>query len=250
MGLIWQSSFWKRTTMSRIDQKSIYNQHRTNQSHLPPPTIKVALWRRVGCKLFVKNHEHVEGGVSKPHQIGSVQPRRTVSRPGFFEMPEYTAETYAFGPLKLLESILNSGMSSKTRLYQASTSELYGKVQKFRKRNDPFLPSVSVRCVKIVCFLDCEELQRVVRNVRLQRYPVFKHESERRAHNFVTRKITIGLNKILQGESSCLTMGNIDAMRDWGHAEDYVEGMWRMLQRDEPMILSWQPVKCTLSGNL
>jgi GDPmannose 4,6-dehydratase len=149
-----------------------------------------------------------------------------------FEMPEYTADTDAFGTLKLLEAIRINRLEPVTRFYQASTSELYGLVQEIpQKETTPFYPRSPYGVAKLYSYW-------IVRNYR-EAYGIFasngilfNHESERRGHNFVTRKITIGLNKILRGETDRLTMGNLDSLRDWGHAQDYVEGMWRVLQHD------------------
>ena len=149
-----------------------------------------------------------------------------------FEMPEYTADTDGFGVLKLLEAIRNNGLGSIARLYQASTSELYGLVQETpQTETTPFYPRSPYGVAKLYAYW-------IIKNYR-EAYGLFacngilfNHESERRAHNFVTRKITIGLGKILRGEADKLVMGNIDSLRDWGHAQDYVEGMWRILQQD------------------
>jgi GDPmannose 4,6-dehydratase len=151
-----------------------------------------------------------------------------------FEMPEYTADTDAFGTLKLLEAIRINHLEKIARFYQASTSELYGLVQEIpQKETTPFYPRSPYGVAKLYGFW-------IVKNYR-ESYGMFacngilfNHESERRGHNFVTRKVTIGLGKILRGETDRLTMGNIDSQRDWGHAQDYVEGMWRVLQYDTP----------------
>jgi len=151
-----------------------------------------------------------------------------------FEMPEYTADTDAFGTLKILEAIRINKLESLTRFYQASTSELYGLVQEIpQNEKTPFYPRSPYGVAKLYSYW-------IVRNYR-ESYGMFasngilfNHESERRGHNFVTRKITLGLNKILNGETDRLVMGNIDSLRDWGHARDYVEGMWLILQHDKP----------------
>jgi GDPmannose 4,6-dehydratase len=151
-----------------------------------------------------------------------------------FEMPEYTTDTIAFGTLKLLEAIINNGLKEKTRYYQASTSELYGLVQEVpQKETTPFYPRSPYGVAKLYAFW-------IVKNYR-EAYNffacngiLFNHESERRGHNFVTRKITLGLDKILKGKTDRLVLGNIDSLRDWGYAKDYVEGMWMMLQADVP----------------
>lgn len=151
-----------------------------------------------------------------------------------FEMPEYTSNIDAFGTLKLLEAIRSNNLEKITRFYQASTSELYGKVQEVPQTEiTPFYPRSPYGVAKLYAFW-------IVKNYR-ESYKIyasngilFNHESERRGHNFVTRKITIGLNKILTGEKDKLFLGNIDACRDWGHAKDFVEGMWKILQAEEP----------------
>jgi GDPmannose 4,6-dehydratase len=151
-----------------------------------------------------------------------------------FEMPEYTADTDAFGTLKLLEAIINNNLKNITRFYQASTSELFGLVQEVpQKETTPFYPRSPYGVAKLYAYW-------IVKNYR-ESYGLFacngilfNHEGERRGHNFVTRKITIGLNKILKGQTNKLVMGNLDSLRDWGSAKDYVEGMWRILQHDTP----------------
>jgi GDPmannose 4,6-dehydratase len=150
-----------------------------------------------------------------------------------FEMPEYTADTDGFGTLKLLEAILNNNLKDITRFYQASTSELYGLVQEVpQSETTPFYPRSPYGVAKLYGFW-------IVKNYR-ESYGLyacngilFNHEGPRRGHNFVTRKITLGLGKILRGETDRLVMGNIDSLRDWGYAKDYVEGMWLMLQADK-----------------
>jgi len=151
-----------------------------------------------------------------------------------FEMPEYTADTDGFGVLKLLEAIINNNLKDVTRFYQASTSELYGLVQEVpQKETTPFYPRSPYGVAKLYAYW-------IVKNYR-ESYDIFacngilfNHEGVRRGHNFVTRKITLGLNKILKGQTDKLIMGNLDSLRDWGNAKDYVEGMWRILQHDTP----------------
>jgi GDPmannose 4,6-dehydratase len=151
-----------------------------------------------------------------------------------FEMPEYTADTDAFGTLKLLEAIINNNLKDITKFYQASTSELYGLVQEVpQKETTSFYPRSPYGVAKLYAYW-------IVKNYR-ESYGLFacngilfNHEGIRRGHNFVTRKITIGLSKILKGETDKLVMGNLDSLRDWGNAKDYVEGMWKILQHDTP----------------
>jgi GDPmannose 4,6-dehydratase len=151
-----------------------------------------------------------------------------------FEIPEYTADIDAVGTLRLLNAIRSSGLANKTRFYQASTSELYGKVVEVpQNENTPFYPRSPYGVAKLYAHW-------ITKNYR-EAYDMFScsgilfnHEAPRRAHNFVTRKITIGLGKILRGESDKLVLGNLDAKRDWGHSRDYVYGMYLMLQQDKP----------------
>jgi GDPmannose 4,6-dehydratase len=151
-----------------------------------------------------------------------------------FEIPEYTADIDGIGTLRLLNAIRSSGLESKTRFYQASTSELYGKVVEVpQTEKTPFYPRSPYGVAKLYAHW-------ITKNYR-ESYDMyscsgllFNHESSRRAHNFVTRKISIGLGKILKGETDRLVLGNLDAKRDWGHSKDYVYGMWLMLQQDIP----------------
>tara|TARA_B100002019_G_scaffold155906_1_gene134226 strand:- start:78 stop:1106 length:1029 start_codon:yes stop_codon:yes gene_type:complete len=149
-----------------------------------------------------------------------------------FELPEYTANVDAFGTLKMLEAIRSNELIEKTRFYQASTSELYGLVQEIpQNENTPFYPRSPYGVAKLYSYWIVKNYRESYRMFACNGI-LFNHESERRGHNFVTRKITQGLGKIIRGEDDRLVMGNIDAERDWGHAMDYVEGMWRILQND------------------
>lgn len=151
-----------------------------------------------------------------------------------FEMPEYTADADAFGTLKLLEAIRSNNLQNITKYYQASTSELYGLVQEVpQNEKTPFYPRSPYGVAKLYSFWIVKNYRESY-NMFCSNGILFNHESERRGHNFVTRKITIGLGKILRGECDKLVMGNIDSFRDWGHARDYVEGMWKILQHDKP----------------
>jgi GDPmannose 4,6-dehydratase len=151
-----------------------------------------------------------------------------------FEMPEYTADSDAFGTLKLLEAIRANNLESKCRFYQASTSELYGLVQEVpQKETTPFYPRSPYGVAKLYAYWIVKNYREAY-NMFACNGILFNHESERRGHNFVTRKITLGLGKILRGEEDKLVMGNINSLRDWGHAKHYVEGMWRILQHEHP----------------
>ncbi len=151
-----------------------------------------------------------------------------------FEMPEYSAEADGTGVLRLLEAVRSSGLMDKTRFYQASTSELYGKVQEIpQKETTPFYPRSPYGVAKLYGFWITKNYRESY-NMFACNGILFNHESPRRGPTFVTRKITLGLNKILKGETDRLVMGNLDSLRDWGHAKDYVEGMWRILQTNQP----------------
>jgi GDPmannose 4,6-dehydratase len=149
-----------------------------------------------------------------------------------FESPEYTADVDAIGTLRLLEAIRILGLEKKTRFYQASTSELFGQVQEIpQKETTPFYPRSPYAVAKMYAYW-------IVVNYR-EAYGMyacngilFNHESPRRGETFVTRKITRGLANIAQGLEDCLYMGNLDALRDWGHAKDYVRMQWLMLQQE------------------
>jgi GDPmannose 4,6-dehydratase len=150
-----------------------------------------------------------------------------------FETPEYTANADALGTLRLLEAIRILKMEEKTRFYQASTSELYGKVQEIpQKETTPFYPRSPYGVAKLYAFWIVKNYREAY-NIFACNGILFNHESPMRGETFVTRKITRAVAKISLGLQDKIFMGNLDAERDWGHARDYVEGMWRMLQHDE-----------------
>src|SRR5882757_7404877 len=174
------------------------------------------------------------------HIVQKVQPNEIYNPGGqshvqvSFEQPEYTADADALGPLRLLEAIRILGLEKKTRFYQASTSELYGKVQEIpQKETTPFYPRSPYAVAKMYGFW-------IVVNYR-EAYGIyacngilFNHESPLRGETFVTRKITRGLARIKVGLQKQLFLGNLDARRDWGHARDYIEMQWLMLQQEKP----------------
>jgi GDPmannose 4,6-dehydratase len=150
-----------------------------------------------------------------------------------FEMPEYTADTDAFGTLKLLEAIRASKLETFCRYYQASTSELYGLIQEEKQsETTQFYPRSPYGVAKLYAFWIVKNYREAY-NMFACNGILFNHEGTRRGHNFVTRKITLGLGKILRGETDRLVMGNINSKRDWGSAKDYVEGMWMILQHNK-----------------
>ena len=149
-----------------------------------------------------------------------------------FESPEYTADVDAMGTLRLLEAIRILGLEKKTRFYQASTSELYGLVQEVpQKETTPFYPRSPYAVAKLYSYWITVNYRESYGMYACNGI-LFNHESPRRGETFVTRKITRGLANIAQGLESCLYMGNMDALRDWGHAKDYVRMQWMMLQQE------------------
>ena len=151
-----------------------------------------------------------------------------------FEIPEYTANIDGIGTLRILEAIRTSGYMDKIRFYQASTSELYGKVVEVPQTElTPFYPRSPYACAKLFAFWTTKNYREAY-GIHASNGILFNHESPRRGETFVTRKITRGINDILIGRSDVLKLGNLDAKRDWGHAKDFVKGMWLMLQQDIP----------------
>ena len=151
-----------------------------------------------------------------------------------FESPEYTADVDAIGTLRLLEAIRILGLEKKTRFYQASTSELYGLVQETpQKETTPFYPRSPYAVAKLYAYWITVNYREAYGMYACNGI-LFNHESPRRGETFVTRKITRGLANIAQGLETCLYMGNLDALRDWGHAKDYVRMQWLMLQQEQP----------------
>jgi GDPmannose 4,6-dehydratase len=151
-----------------------------------------------------------------------------------FESPEYTANSDALGTLRILEAIRICGLEKKTRVYQASTSELYGLVQETpQKETTPFYPRSPYAVAKLYAYWITVNYREAYGMYACNGI-LFNHESERRGETFVTRKITRGLANIALGIDDCLYLGNMNSLRDWGHAKDYVEMQWLMLQQDQP----------------
>jgi GDPmannose 4,6-dehydratase len=150
-----------------------------------------------------------------------------------FEAPEYTADVDAIGTLRMLEAIRLLGLEKKTRFYQASTSELYGLVQEIPQREStPFYPRSPYAVAKLYAYWITVNYRESYGMYACNGI-LFNHESPRRGETFVTRKVTRGLANIAQGLENCLYMGNMDSLRDWGHAKDYVKMQWMMLQQEE-----------------
>ncbi|MFA6811306.1 MAG: GDP-mannose 4,6-dehydratase, partial [Desulfoplanes sp.] len=151
-----------------------------------------------------------------------------------FDTPEYTADSDALGTLRLLEAIRVLGLENTTRFYQASTSEMFGKVQETpQKETTPFYPRSPYAAAKVYAYWITVNYREAY-NMFACNGILFNHESPLRGETFVTRKITRAVARIKLGLQECLYLGNLDSKRDWGHAKDYVKAMWLMLQQDEP----------------
>ena len=151
-----------------------------------------------------------------------------------FETPEYTANSDALGTLRILEAIRILGLQNKTRFYQASTSEMFGEVREpIQSESTPFYPRSPYGAAKVYAYWITVNYREAY-GVHASNGILFNHEGPTRGETFVTRKITRAAARIHLGTQDCLYLGNMEAKRDWGHAKDYVEGMWRMLQQDEP----------------
>jgi len=151
-----------------------------------------------------------------------------------FDLAEYTAEVDGVGTLRLLDAIKTCGLSNTVRFYQASTSELYGKVQEVpQKETTPFYPRSPYGVAKLFAYWSVINYREAY-NMYACNGILFNHESPRRGETFVTRKVTRSVSKIHLNQMEYFELGNLDSMRDWGHAKDYVEGMWLMLQQDSP----------------
>jgi GDPmannose 4,6-dehydratase len=168
----------------------------------------------------------------RPHEIYNLGAMSHVKVS--FDMPEYTADVDALGVLRMLDAIRSAGLASTVKFYQASTSELYGLVQEVpQSETTPFYPRSPYAVAKQFAYWMLVNYREAY-GMHLTNGILFNHESPRRGRTFVTRKVTVCVARIAAGLESTLFLGNLDAKRDWGHARDYVEGMWRMLQRDTP----------------
>jgi GDPmannose 4,6-dehydratase len=151
-----------------------------------------------------------------------------------FDQPLYTVDIVGNGALRLFEAVKNTGAAKTARIYQASSSELYGRVQEVpQKETTPFYPRSPYACAKAFAFYQAVNYREAY-GMHISNGILFNHESPRRGETFVTRKITRGLARILAGKDKKIFLGNIDSQRDWGYAKDYVEAMWLMLQQDQP----------------
>jgi len=189
---------------------------------------------------FVLHHGDMTDSCSLIRIVQAVQPDEIYnlaaqSHVGVsFEEPEYTANTDALGTLRLLEAIRMLKLADRTRFYQASTSELFGRVQETPQRETtPFYPRSPYAAAKLYAYWICVNYREAY-GIYACNGILFNHESPRRGETFVTRKITRGLARIAMGLQDCLYLGNLSSKRDWGHARDYVEMQWLMLQQDKP----------------
>ena len=189
---------------------------------------------------FYLHHGDMTDSSSLLHVIQKVQPDEIYNLAAqshvavSFEEPEYTANSDALGVLRILEAIRSLGLTQKTRFYQASTSELFGLVQEVPQRETtPFYPRSPYACAKLYGYWITVNYREAYGMYAVNGI-LFNHESPIRGETFVTRKITRGLARIKLGLQECLYLGNLEARRDWGHARDYVEAMWLMLQQDTP----------------
>jgi GDPmannose 4,6-dehydratase len=189
---------------------------------------------------FILHHGDMTDSSSLTHIIQKVQPDEIYNLAAqshvavSFEEPEYTANSDALGALRILEAIRILGLEKKTRFYQASTSELFGQVQEIpQKETTPFYPRSPYAVAKLYAYWITVNYREAYGMYACNGI-LFNHESPIRGETFVTRKITRGLSRIKLGLQDCLYLGNLDAKRDWGHARDYVEMQWLMLQQEEP----------------
>lgn len=201
--------------------------HIYEDPHTPNPKLKLHYGDLTDTSNLMRVMKEVEP--DEVYNLGA-QSHVAVS----FESPEYTVDVDATGTLRLLEGIRYLGLEKKTRFYQASTSELYGLVQEIpQKETTPFYPRSPYAVAKLYAYWITVNYREAY-GIYACNGILFNHESPRRGETFVTRKITRGLANIAQGIDQCLYMGNIDALRDWGHAKDYVEMQWLMLQQEQP----------------
>ena len=210
---------------------SLFNTDRIDHIYQDPHDSQPALALHYGDLTYSSNLTRILREV-EPDEVYNLGAQSHVAVS--FESPEYTADVDGIGTLRLLEAIRFLGLEEKSRFYQASTSELYGLVQEVPQRETtPFHPRSPYAVAKLYAYWITVNYREAY-GLHACNGILFNHESPRRGETFVTRKITRGLANIAQGLEACLYMGNIDALRDWGHAKDYVRMQWLMLQQDEP----------------
>ena len=210
---------------------SLFNTDRIDHLYQDPHETDIKLKLHYGDLTDSTNLIRIVQEV-KPHEIYNLAAMSHVKVS--FDTPEYTANADGVGTLRLLEAIRILGMEQNVRFYQASTSELYGLVQEVpQSETTPFYPRSPYGVAKLYSFWIVKNYREAY-GMHASNGILFNHESPLRGETFVTRKITRAVAKISLGLQDCIHLGNLDAQRDWGHAKDYVEGMWRMLQQDEP----------------
>lgn len=211
-------------------RSSSLNTQRIDHIYQDPHTIKQNFFLHYGDMTDSSSLTRILEEI-KPDEVYNLAAQSHVAVS--FEAPEYTADVDAIGTLRLLEALRFLGLG-ETRFYQASTSELYGLVQETpQKETTPFYPRSPYAAAKLYAYWICVNYREAYDMFACNGI-LFNHESPRRGETFVTRKITRGMANICQGLEDCLYLGNLDAMRDWGHAKDYVRMQWLMLQADKP----------------
>ncbi|TPW32580.1 GDP-mannose 4,6-dehydratase [Martelella alba] len=210
---------------------SLINTQRIDHLYEDPHAVTVPMKLHYGDLTDTSNLTRLIGEI-EPDEIYNLGAQSHVAVS--FEAPEYTADVDAMGTIRLLEAMRFLGLEKKTRFYQASTSELYGLVQETPQRETtPFHPRSPYAVAKLYAYWITVNYREAY-GLYACNGILFNHESPRRGETFVTRKITRGLANVAMGLESCLYMGNIDSLRDWGHAKDYVRMQWLMLQQDQP----------------
>lgn len=212
-------------------RSSMFNTHRVDHLYQDP---------HESGRRFILHHGDMTDSTNLIRIVQAVQPDEIYNLAAqshvavSFETPEYTADTCALGSLRILEAIRILGLEKTTRFYQASTSELYGKVvESPQTETTPFYPRSPYAAAKLYAYWICVNYREAYGMYACNGI-LFNHESPLRGETFVTRKITRALARISLGLQDCLYLGNLDAKRDWGHARDYVEMQWLMLQQDTP----------------
>jgi GDPmannose 4,6-dehydratase len=212
-----------------IRRSSSFNTFRIDHLYNNPDLLNKRLFLNYGDLTDSSNLNRIVEKVS-PDEIFNLGAQSHVQVS--FEVPEYTAEVDGIGTLRFLDAIKETGI--KTRFYQASTSELFGKAQEVpQKETTPFYPRSPYAAAKLYAYWIVVNYREAY-NLYACNGILFNHESERRGKTFVTRKISVAVAKIITGQQNMLLLGNMDAKRDWGYAPEYVEGMWRMLQQEKP----------------
>lgn len=193
-----------------------------------------------GTPNFHLHYADMSDSMSLVKLVGKVQPTEIYNLAAqshvqvSFDAPEYTADVDAVGVLRILEAVRTNHLEETCKIYQASTSELYGKVEEVpQNENTPFHPYSPYAVAKLYGYWIIKEYREAY-NMYCCSGILFNHESERRGETFVTRKITLAAARIAQGKQDCLYLGNLDSLRDWGYAKDYVECMWLILQQEKP----------------